>query len=456
MQRFFYLCFLLSNLIIEKTKKKIINLDNERLAIGLISILGLGLLLPLIIIAPGLFESAWFLNLLTVPAEYGSFIADGAYLGRLWNLFTARPYANDEKTKIRNFLGQEIIINRQIGYAEKLFTPIGMLLGVSLGIFCLCLHAVIPFWETFSYFAYILFILGYACALGGLFNRLASSFDGTRLKQEKLAIFIGLVLGLIIALSLFSVLMLTGTMPFVAVIGISKPFIDLLLFHKFLFALPFVLSLTSLTTSCFDYFAKAYCFLKYIYGTEDESIKERIQSRYYEYKTAFFGISFGCLLALGITAGLCLAGSLVAPPIAIVATIFATIIICNNVLAALFSRLGRLIDGVKCVSTAVPTTMGNVDFCQKELSQIEDVPSYIMDSGCTSKRRSVLFSLHLATYSAKYRDINDNEIRFQLKRTQSSPTFFSLYNPKQEADADNELFLNHTLSDPKSFSSLVS
>ncbi|WP_342147242.1 hypothetical protein [Rickettsiella endosymbiont of Aleochara curtula] len=447
MQRVFYLCFLLSNLIIEKIKKKIINLDNERLAIGLISILGLGLLLPLIIIAPGLFESAWFLNLLTVPAEYGSFVADGAYLGRLWNLFTALPCADGEKTKIRNFLSREVIINRQIGYAEKLFTPIGMLLGLSLGIFCLCLHAVIPFWETFSYFAYILFILGYTCALGGLFNRLASSFDGTRLKQEKLAIFIGVVLGLIIALSLFSVLILTGTMPFVAVIGISKPFIDLLLLHKFLFALPFVLSLTSLTTSCFDYFAKAYCFLKYIGGTQDKSIKERIQSRYYEYKTAFLGISFGCLLALGITLGLCLAGSLVATPVAVAATIFATIIISNNVLAALFSRLGRLIDGVKRVSS-IP----NADFCQKELSQIEDVTSYIKNSCCTSKRRSSLFSCHLASQPAK--DI-DNKIRFKLRRTQSSPAFFSLYNSRQETDADNELFFNNSLSNAESLPILI-
>lgn len=449
MQRFFYLCFLLSNLIIENTKKKIINLDNERLAIGLISILGLGLLLPLLIIAPGLFESEWFLNLLTVPAEYGSFVADGAYLGRLWNLFTACPYAG-EKTRIRNFLSREVIINRQIGYAEKLFTPIGMLLGVSLGIFCLCLHAVIPFWETFSYLAYILFILGYACALGGLFNRLASSVDGTRLKQEKIAIYIGVVLGLIIALSLFSVLMLTGTMPFVTVIGISKPFIDLLLLHKFLFALPFVLSLTSLTTSCFDYFAKAYCFLRYICGTEDESIKERIQSRYYEYKTAFLGINLGCLLALGITIGLCLTGSLVAPPIAIAATIFATIIICNNVLAALFSRLGRFIDGIKRVSNTQ-----KADFCRKELSQIEDESRRIKDSCLTLKRRSSLFALHLSSCPAKNRDINDNEIGFKLKRTQSSPAFFSLYNSKQEAGADNELFLNHTLSDYKSLSSLV-
>lgn len=442
MQKFLHFCFLLSHLIIEKIKKKIIKLDNERLAIGLISILGLGLLLPLLIIAPGLFESEWFLNLLTVPAEYGSFVADAAYFGRLLNLFTARPYANGKRTKIRNFLSQEIIINRQIGYAEKLFTPIGMLLGISLGIFCIFLHAVIPFWNAFSYFAYILFILGYACALGGLFNRLASSFDGTRLKQEKLAITVGVTLGLLIALSLFTLLVLTGTMPFVAVIGISKPFIDLLLLHKFLFALPFVLSLTSITTSCFDYFSKAYCFLKYIWGTQDESINERIESRYYEYKAAFFGISFGCLLALGITIGLCLAGSFVATPIAIAATIFVTIIICNNVLAALFSRLGRFIDGIIHVSTV-----------QKGPLQVDE--SSFSDTNLILKRRSL--SLPLLTsisHSTKGQDLNDNEIRFKLKRTHSSPAFFSL-SPKQEAEADNELFFNNSLSNAESLPILI-
>ncbi len=433
MQKFLhYFCFLLSHLIIEKIKKKIIKLDNEHLAIGLISILGFGLLLPLLIIAPGLFESEWFLNFITVPSEYGSFLADAGYFGRLWNLCTARPCENGKQTKIRNFLNQEIIIDKRIGYAEKLFTPIGMLLGVSLGIFCVSLHAIIPFWDIFSYFSYILFILGYACLLGGLFNRVASSFDGARLKQEKISIFIGVSLGLVIALSLLAVLMVTGNIPFVVVIGISKPFIDLLILHKFLFALPFVLSLTSITTSCFDYFAKAYCFLKYIWGTQDESINERIESRYYEYKAAFFGISFGCLLVLGITIGLCLAGNLVATPIAIAATIFATIIICNNVLAALFSRLGRLIDGIIRVSTV-----------QKGTSQIDE-PSFI-DANClASKRRSLSLPLLMPiSYSAKGQDLNNEEIRFKLKRTQSSPAFFSL-SRKQEAKADNELFFNNS------------
>jgi hypothetical protein len=443
MPKFFSLCFLLSNLFIEKTKKKIANLDNERLAIGFISILGWGLLFPLVVIAPGLFESEWFLNLLIIPAEYGSFLADAGYLGRLWNLLTARPDDNSKKTKIRNFLGQEIIINRQIGQAEKLFTPIGMLLGVSLGIFCLSLHAVIPFWDVFSYFAYILFILGYACTLGGLFNRLASSFDGTRLKQEKVSIFVGLVLGLLIALSLFTLVMLTGTMPFVVVIGISKPFIDLLLLHKFLFALPFVLSLTSITTSCFDYFAKAYCFLKYIWSTKDEFVNERIGSHYYEYQSAFFGIIFGCLLASGIIIGLTLAGSFVATPIVIAATIFASIIICNNVLAALFTRLGRFIDGI--VSTSITS---KEEFYKQE--RLIDV-SYLI----SIRNASLVSSPVSISNSAEDRDLNDNEIKLKLKRTQSSPAFFHLYNLTQEGNANNELFFNNTLVDIKSLPGLL-
>ncbi len=435
MQRFFYLCYLLSNLALDKIKKKLINFDNERLAIAFISVIGLVLLFPLVVIAPGLFESEWFLNLLTIPSEYGSFVAYAAYLGRLWNLLTAQSYANGKKTKLRNFLNQEIIINRQIGYAEKLFTPIGMLLGVSLGIFCLCLHAVIPFWEAFSYFAYILFVLGYACAVGGLFNRLASSLDGARLQQEKIAIFVGLMLGLLVALSLFSVLAVTGTMPFIAVIGISKPFIDLLLLHKFLFAVPFVLSLTSLTTSCFDYVAKAYCFFKYLCNTDDVEINERIRSRYYEYQTAFLGIIFGCLLSLGITVGLFLTGGLVAGPIAIAATIFAIIIICNNVLAALFSRLGRLIDGIISIS----------------ISQEEDYKTeFNVNSGCCLAliRNVLLTSLPQSIdYSAQNRDLNENEIKFKLKRAQSSPAFFHFYNSEERLNADNELVFDSNLSE---------
>lgn len=438
MNKFFYFCFLLGKLIREQIKKKIITLDNERLAIGLISIVGLGLLLPLLIIGPGLLESEWFLSFLTIPAAYGSFIADAAYLGRLWNLLTAYPYGEGRKTKIKTLFSQKVIVNRRIGYAEKLFTPIGMLLGVSVGIFCVSLHAVIPFLDLFSYFAYVLFILAYACSLGGLFNRLACSFDGTRLRQEKTAIVIGVFLGLMIALSLLAVFVLTGTMPFVPVISISKPLVDLLRLHKFLFALPFVLSLTSSTTACFDYFTKAYCFLRCACGTEDVLLRERVASRHHEYNGAFLGISCGCLLALGITIGLIGVGSLAVMPIAIVSTIFITIIMCNNVLAALFSRIGRFIDGIKRVSTP------------PREHAYRDEPMFL-----DAPKRSDLLTLTISDLTKSPRHRNEQS-RVKLNRRQTSPAFFSVYvSEKESTEGDKEVFFNQHLSDTKPLSSVM-
>jgi hypothetical protein len=153
-------------------------------------------------------------------------------------------------------------------------------------------------------------------------------------------------------------------------------------------------------------------------------------------------------LASGIILGLCLVGSLAATPIAITATIFASIIICNNVLAALFSRLGRLIDGIKRVSTTQEER--KVDFYKKELLQTEF--SFI-DANCwISKRTSSLLSLPLSiSYSAKDTDLEDGQIRFKQERRQSSPSFFSFI-PKRETDADNKLFFNNTFSDAKPLS----
>lgn len=172
--------------------------------------------------------------------------------------------------------------------------------------------------------------------------------------------------------------------------------------------------MTSLTTSCFDYVAKAYCFFKYLCGTnDDEAINEWVKSRYYEYQTAFLGIIFCCLLALGISFGLFFTGSLIAGSIAIAGTIFATIIICNNVLAALFSRLGRLFDGIIDVSTP-PKEDYKTEFNLKSGS-------------CLILKKSVsLVSLPQSIgYSAnKNQDLNQSEIKFKLHRAQSSPAFF--------------------------------
>jgi hypothetical protein len=336
--------------ILHKIKEKLSKLDNERLAIGAVSMLGLSLLLPLLIVTPGLLESEWFLNLLSVPAEYASFIAGGAYLGRLLNLLTANSFKTETgqtKTKVTTLLNTETVMARRIGPQEKRFTPLGMLLGVILAIAFIALHATVPFFNIFSYFAYFLFILGYVCALGGLFNRLGSSIDGTRLQQEKKSILLGVILGLLVSISLMVILATTGTLPFVAVAGISKAFFDLFVLHKVLFSLAFILSITSTTASFFDYFSKAYCFLKYHgLGTKDELLNERIASRRHEYRGAFLGLMAGCLLTLGIITGLALTGGLAAAPIALCATLFIITITCPSIISALFSRIGRVVDGV--------------------------------------------------------------------------------------------------------------
>ncbi len=342
--------------LLKKAKDKLRMLDNERLAIMLVSFFGLSLLLPLVLIAPGLLDSEWFLDLLTISAEYGSFIAGGAYIGRLVNLFTARSFITEkkeEKTKVKTLFNEAIVMGRQILIREKELTPVGMLLGTILGITCLCLHMTVPFLSIFSYFAYILFILGYACAVGGLFNRLGSSVDGTRLPQEKKAILFGIALGCIFALSLIVILASTGTLPLIAVAGISKVFFELFVLHKTLFTLIFILSLTSLMASFFDYFAKTFCFLKYKYhlGSKDKAIDERIEGRYHEYQGAFLGTTVGCLLAMGIITGLILTGGLFAAPIAVCFTVVVTFITCSIVISALFSRIGRVIDGLNRIAT---------------------------------------------------------------------------------------------------------
>ncbi|WP_218813975.1 hypothetical protein [Rickettsiella endosymbiont of Dermanyssus gallinae] len=343
--------------ILDTVKEKLSKLDNERLAIGAVSMLGLSLLIPLLIVTPGLLESEWFLNLLSVPAEYSSFIAGGAYIGRLLNLLTAQATEDGQKTKVATLLNTEALMSRRIGLQEKRFTPVGMLLGMGLAIAFIALHAAVPFLNVFSYFAYILFILGYVCALGGLFNRLGSSIDGTRLQQEKKAILFGTILGLLASLSLIVILATTGTLPFVAVAGISKAFFDLFVLHKVLFSLAFALSITSTTASFFDYFSKAYCFLKYQgLGVKDELLNERIEARKREYRGAFLGLVTGCLLTLAIITGLALTGGLAAAPIAVCATLFMITITSTSVIAALFSRIGRVIDGIMRPSNSATKT----------------------------------------------------------------------------------------------------
>jgi hypothetical protein len=330
-------------------KRKFYVLDNERLAIGAAAILGLLLLLPLLIIVPDLFASSWLVDLLSILAVYSGFVAGGAYIGRLFNLITARPFktAKNEKTKVTTVLNKEVVMGRRIGMQEKELTPTGMLFGAGLALIGILLHLAIPFFNVFSYFAYALIMLGYACTFGGLFNRLGSSMDNTRLPQEKKAILLGTACGFILALSCVIVCLATGTLPIVALSSISKVFFDLFILNKTFFTFTFILSVSSLAASIFDYFAKACCFFMYYYlGNPEKELIERLESRFHEYRGAFWGLAIGLLLAIGIVTCLALSGSLAVGPLTLGITSIFIVMSCNTAIPALFSRLGRVLDGM--------------------------------------------------------------------------------------------------------------
>lgn len=345
-------------------KTKLIHLDNERLAIGAVTFIGVGLLIPILILTPELIESFNPTFLFEILAQYGSFIAGGAYLGRFVNIMTAcliEAPPLPKKTQVTTIFNDKVMVGRPIERCEKTLTPIGMLLGASLAIACIVLHCTVPYLSVFSYFAYVLFALGGVCTVGGLFNRIGSSCDGTRLEQEKNTILVGSIIGILLAVALIIFLCSTGTLPFVAVAGVTKVFFGLFAVNKTLFVLMGSLTLISVTTSCFDYLAKSYCFLKYRFqfGAQDACLETRLSTRYHEYQGAFLGGVAACLVIIAISTALFLSGVfIVAAPWVIGATLLLIGITCLSVIPSLFSRIGRLIDGIQR-STPTPVVLSS-------------------------------------------------------------------------------------------------
>ncbi|WP_010598643.1 hypothetical protein [Rickettsiella massiliensis] len=121
-------------------KTKLIYLDNERLAIGAVTFIGVGLLIPILILTPELIESFNPTFLFEILAQYGSFIAGGAYLGRFVNIMTAcliEVPPLSKKTQVTTVFNDKVLVGRPILGCEKTLTPIGMLLGASLAIACI-------------------------------------------------------------------------------------------------------------------------------------------------------------------------------------------------------------------------------------------------------------------------------------------------------------------------------
>jgi hypothetical protein len=404
--------------MLESVKKKLIHLDNERLAIGVVTFLGVALLIPILILTPELIESFNPSFLFEILAQYGSFIAGGAYLGRFVNIMTAclieAPPLPD-KTHVTTIFNDQVIVGRPIRDCEKTLTPIGMLLGGGLAIACIVLHCAVPYLSVFSYFAYVLFALGGVCTVGGLFNRIGSSCDGTRLEQEKKTILVGSIIGILLAVALIVFLCSTGTLPFVAVAGVTKVFFGLFAANKTLFILMGGLTLVSITTSCFDYLAKSYCFLKYRFkfGAQDESLETRLRTRYHEYQGAFLGGVTACLAIIAISAALFLSGVFIgAAPWVVGATLLLICITCLSVIPSLFSRIGRLIDGVKRgASTTTVLSSDQPTVSERPVPEIEG-----------SLHHQILYAPYLFIEKQKEEDCSHRPV--SLKRAASCPSIF--------------------------------
>jgi hypothetical protein len=320
---------------------KLKNFDNERWGI-----LGAGLCaIPIFLVlclSPGLIESQWFVNLLIFPAVYGTFIAIGAYLGRMFNLGTFQGSQSSDQFQVHTLIKKNVRTTRPIGLLEKALTIIGFIIGIGLAIACCCQIAV-PFASVLSVFAYLIFVLGYACNVAGLFNRLGSAMDGTRLKQEKKAILISVALGVLFSALSLILLSITGAWPFVEQTAITQFFYELSSSLPLGLLVPvFLASSVSVITSCFDYGTKSCCFLRFLLGSSDAALNARIDQRYHEYHGALIGFIIGLSIAAIFT--FCFLTSGVSIP-SMVTVIFIAVT-CTSVLSSVSSRIGRVIDGL--------------------------------------------------------------------------------------------------------------
>lgn len=321
---------------------KLKNFDNERWGIFGAGLCAIPIFLILCFVSPGLIESQWFVNLLIFPAVYGTFIAIGAYLGRIFNLGTFQGSQSSDQFQVHTLVKKNVRTTRPIGLLEKVLTTVGFIIGIGLAIACCCQIAV-PFVSVLSVFAYLIFVLGYACNVAGLFNRLGSAIDGTRLKQERNAILISIALGCVFSALSLILLSITGAWPFVEQPAITNFFYELSSSLPLGLIVPvFLASSVSVITSCFDYGTKSYCFLRYLLGSADSALNARIGQRYHEYHGALIGFIIG--LSIAAIFSFCFLTAGISIP-SMVTVIFIAVT-CTSVLSSVSSRIGRVIDGL--------------------------------------------------------------------------------------------------------------
>lgn len=184
---------------------------------------------------------------------------------------------------------------------------------------------------------YGLFGLANTSTYAGLGNRLGSCVQSSRPTNERATMAVGAAVGIGLGAVCVKHALFTALSVFVPGAALALPTIAS--------SILLTTGVASTAASAGDYTAKAWNYAKYAVGCRmDTALKQRIENQRYEYRGSAVGVVLG--IALGVVAfalmpHVVVGGLLVAAVVKSVVTST-----CCSVVGGLFSRIGRVWDGV--------------------------------------------------------------------------------------------------------------
>lgn len=362
-------------------KERLKGLDNYRWALLIGAPIALGFLIA--IIALGGLTAAellpdWLVAIFTLSGFIGAFSAASGYFGRIIDGIVNKLTKNKAPHEINtptliSTLSNTLSPNKpvqtkriapRIPSKEILFTIAGAAFGVIVAIVIAVTSALVPMSGILP-FGLATALLAFNCVnvFGGLFNRVGASIGvftrlfkknhtpnttpnvttavappPPRLDAERKAMLIAFLIGLAIAIALIATFSTGG----IAVTGLTAFFTATTL--PWLTGVLFGLSFTGLIVSAVDYFARAACYLKYLYS-KGVANKEYVEGKPHEHRGALVGVALG--ITLGIISIIVLATTLPVLFTGIVGVIALSMVFIAacSILGGLGSRIGRLLDG---------------------------------------------------------------------------------------------------------------
>lgn len=325
------------------------NLDYYRKA-ALIS-LPISLIFLLIFILMGhagfLFFSAWFLNLIPIPAFIGTQLSGWTYLGRQMDLIKE----NSDEAK-----------------REKWGTLIGITLGLILGVAVSILSPIGK--SCFDVIQAGMFTINCVSSLGGIANRLSSSSENRRPLFERRAISLTALIGLGISIALFA----TASAAMVSVVGVTSFITGGAALPLWVSGFIFVTSVTSSLASTADYSAKAITFVRSKFSSDKEP-QETVSKKLHEYRGSLVGITNGLIIGTIIVVAIAITQPhLFAGLLGVVAATF-VITTCISIIGGLCSRIGRILDRLCQINLNDPKTKTAADLAKPHVvKEIKSTP----------------------------------------------------------------------------------